>query len=382
MKGSIRILVVTLGSAVVLTGTAPAAPVPQQRGVVEENVRLLQETNACPGCDLAGAILYRGRFAGADLRGANLAGAGLNLADLAGADLREANLQGASLGGADLAGADLTGANLTGAMIEGAYLVGAKMDSRVETRRVGDEADASGAVERTVRAPENRSKPLPYTGKALVKEEERERAAPVQMTGSTPLPAADSLPVRSKKLQAMNDVVVATDASPPAAGRSGGKEKPGPSPAPEMVVAAAQPQDAPAAVILPAREETPAAEPVDPAAQARAKLVEKLLDDNRCVGCDLAGVDLSGRDLEDADLERVNLRGADLHDIDLEGANLKGADLRETNLRDADLREADLYRADLRGADLTGAKLDGALIDSLQSEGVKGADFSRAVAGE
>jgi len=89
---------------------------------VQINVRQLQEKNSCPGCDLAGANLARGKFAGADLEGANLAGANCNLADLAGANLRNANLQGASFGGADLAGADLSGANLTAAVIEGAYL--------------------------------------------------------------------------------------------------------------------------------------------------------------------------------------------------------------------------------------------------------------------
>lgn len=108
-------------------------------------------------------------------------------------------------------------------------------------------------------------------------------------------------------------------------------------------------------------------------------LVEMLLDDNRCVGCDLSGVDLSGRNLDEADLERANLRGANLSDADLSEANLKGVDLREANLRDADLREADLYRANLSGADLTGAKFEEALMDMVYSTGAIGADFEGAL---
>ena len=95
------------------------------RQEVQKSVRQLLEENSCPGCDLAGAILHRGNFSGANLEGANLAGAQLNLANLSEANLKNANLQGASLGGTDLNGADLTGANLTGAIIEGAYLSGA-----------------------------------------------------------------------------------------------------------------------------------------------------------------------------------------------------------------------------------------------------------------
>jgi uncharacterized protein YjbI with pentapeptide repeats len=109
------------------------------------------------------------------------------------------------------------------------------------------------------------------------------------------------------------------------------------------------------------------------------KVITRLLDEERCVGCDLAGADLSGQNLENADLERVNLQGANLADIDLEEANLKGALLSGANLRDADLREADLYMADFSGADLTGAQLDGALIDSADFTGAIGVNLEGAV---
>ncbi len=113
---------------------------------------------------------------------------------------------------------------------------------------------------------------------------------------------------------------------------------------------------------------------VETPAQAMAKkmhLVDRLLDDEACVECDLSGLDLSGKDLEGADLERAHLAGANLAGADLSEANLKGADLSGANLRDADLSEADLYKADLSGADLTGADLTDALTDS--------ADFSGAI---
>ena len=80
-----------LGIAAVLTTVALAGSVAAAN---PSHVRQLQNTNACPSCDLSGA----------DLRGWNLRNANLRNADLSGADLR----------GADLSGADLTGANLYG----------------------------------------------------------------------------------------------------------------------------------------------------------------------------------------------------------------------------------------------------------------------------
>ena len=110
-------------------------------------------------------------------------------------------------------------------------------------------------------------------------------------------------------------------------------------------------------------------------AQAAAKkqqTVERLIDTDACVECDLAGVDLAGKRLKGVDLERANLAGANLSDTNLAEANLKGANLSGANLRDADLSEADLYRADLSGADLTGADLTEAATDSADFTGAKG----------
>ena len=108
------------------------------------------------------------------------------------------------------------------------------------------------------------------------------------------------------------------------------------------------------------------------AADRQKELVEKLLDEDRCPECDLAGVDLSGKRLVEVDLERANLQDANLEGVNLSEANLKAANLRGANLRDADLSEADLYRADLTGADLTGADLTDTLLDSAILDRVKG----------
>jgi len=108
-------------------------------------------------------------------------------------------------------------------------------------------------------------------------------------------------------------------------------------------------------------------------------ILERLLDEDRCVACDLAGVDLSGKNLNEVDLERANLQGANLEGINLNEANLKGVNFSDANLKDADLREADLYLADFTGADLTGAKFEEALIDSADFTDAIGANLEGAI---
>jgi len=115
------------------------------------------------------------------------------------------------------------------------------------------------------------------------------------------------------------------------------------------------------------------------AAAKQEALIERLLDDDRCVECDLPGVDLSGKRLKEVDLERANLQGANLEDANLSGANLKGANLSGANLRNADLSDADLYRANFSGADLTGADLNEALVDSADFTGAVGVSLAGAV---
>ncbi|MDD3620765.1 MAG: pentapeptide repeat-containing protein, partial [Desulfobulbaceae bacterium] len=155
-------------AAVLFAAAGPvAAEEVSPRQEVRENFQRLLETNACPGCDLSGAVMNRADLAGADLRGANLAGSKLYLANLAEADLRDANLQGAALGGADLAGADLTGANLTGAVLEGAYLKGARMEGRVETQRPYEAEGGPPVGELRYLAAEGASKDVPFTARPV-----------------------------------------------------------------------------------------------------------------------------------------------------------------------------------------------------------------------
>lgn len=102
------------------------------------------------------------------------------------------------------------------------------------------------------------------------------------------------------------------------------------------------------------------------------KTIEEMLDNDRCVECDLTGADISGKNLKGADLERIILTNAKLSGVDFREANLKGAVFQGADLRDADFREADLYRADFSGADLTGARFEEALIDSADFTGAVG----------
>jgi len=116
--------------------------------------------------------------------------------------------------------------------------------------------------------------------------------------------------------------------------------------------------------------------------QAKLKqqmIIDRLLDEDRCVACDLAGVDLSGKNLNEVDIERANLQGANLEGINFNEANLKGVNFSGANLKDADLREADLYLADFTGANLTGAKFEEALIDSADFTDAEGVNLEGAI---
>ncbi|CAK8723582.1 hypothetical protein GCAAIG_13415 [Candidatus Electronema halotolerans] len=81
---------------------------------IQKHFNQLLTTNACPSCDLRGAVMNHLNLAKADLQGANLTGAQLNFTCLTSANLRDADLHGAWLIGADLAGADLNGTILEG----------------------------------------------------------------------------------------------------------------------------------------------------------------------------------------------------------------------------------------------------------------------------
>jgi len=96
---------------------------------------------------------------------------------------------------------------------------------------------------------------------------------------------------------------------------------------------------------------------------------QKLIKNNACPSCDLAGVVLNRVDLSGANLEGANLAGAKMFLTDLSDANLRNA-----NLQGAALGGADLAGADLRGANLTGAVLEGAFLTGVQLDGTVVAD--------
>ena len=63
--------------------------------------------------------------------------------------------------------------------------------------------------------------------------------------------------------------------------------------------------------------------------------IQRLLETNKCRGCDLTGADLEG-----ADLTGVDLIGADLTGANLQNAKLGAADLRDANLMNANFHMA------------------------------------------
>lgn len=112
--------------------------------------------------------------------------------------------------------------------------------------------------------------------------------------------------------------------------------------------------------------------------EAQPGLVERLLDQRACPGCDLRGTVLREVHLIGADLRRANLA-----DADLSGANLEGADLSHANLAGADLQGANLTNADLTGVDLRGADLRTAVVinafaPDVRTDGIRyaGADLT------
>jgi hypothetical protein len=122
--------------------------------------------------------------------------------------------------------------------------------------------------------------------------------------------------------------------------------------------------------------------------------LQRLIDTNRCVGCDLRKATLAEEGYGFANLRGANLEGANLYqsgltDARLDGANLRGANLAGTLMWKTSLIGADLTGADLRATILKGAlnlraatfdNLRGAILDGLDLTGVDlgGKDLSGA----
>lgn len=353
-------------------GTVDAA---SSRSTVQKNLQRLLKSKSCPGCDLSGVNLSQSKLENANLEGANLAGAQLSLADLSGANLRKANLQKANLGGADLAYADLEGANLTGTVLEGAAFNATKMKGRVVNRLL--HADQARATESVGAANEVASQPAGPTSAAKagalnpnVKTQAKSSTA-AKSTENEVRQSTLQKPAAQRETDAPGEAMTRAIGDAPisvgiARGAAAGAKSVAPTP-----VAASE------AVATKAEESA-----VDAISDAKQGVIERMLDTERCVGCDLSGVDLSGLDLAGFDLERANFRDSNLRNADLGKANLKGANLQNARLQEADLSKADLYRADLSGADLTDADLEDAVIDAAELSGAVGVKLPEEQAGQ
>ncbi len=95
---------------------------------------------------------------------------------------------------------------------------------------------------------------------------------------------------------------------------------------------------------------------------------QRLLDTDKCPGCNLSGIDFSGTKLKGVNLEGADLSGANLQEANLKGANLKGANLQSARLTDAILIGADLENADLSDANLHWADLSKANLKNANME--------------
>ena len=80
--------------------------------------------------------------------------------------------------------------------------------------------------------------------------------------------------------------------------------------------------------------------------------IEKFLQYNKCVGCNLSNQDFRGANLDQANLENSSFDGADFSGAVLTKSNLKGADLEGTNLSRANLEDANLRGANLENSNL------------------------------
>jgi len=90
--------------------------------------------------------------------------------------------------------------------------------------------------------------------------------------------------------------------------------------------------------------------------------LDKLLNTNTCMNCDLTEADLSGKNLSKAVLDGAKLSRANLTNTIMRMTDLEGADLSDANLTYTVFEAADLYRANFTGANLDGTVFDGAYL--------------------
>lgn len=394
MKKNIKkaaFFIATLTSLQVLTfgnvNSALAAP----SVTAQENLKQLIKTRSCRGCDLSGLKLNTMDLAGVDLEGADLSFTKLYLTNLAGANLRNTKLNGAVFGGADLGEADLRGADLQGASLDSAYLGEALIDAKPAEEppaplAVGQSLQdtsipaATTETKELMEVPTDVSIPKPPPATEITQEDEVIVDSPEKESVAHEVAEMDNATESGEQVIIAQDkgseksVINKTNIEQ--AGVTGSKstsENPKGSEVAEKDLHAKPILDVgEAAATKSSQDNRKTVTNVDQSNEdlavenVKKANLERLLDKNKCFGCDLSGLDLSGKNLKGADLEKADLSGCNFENAKLDRANLKGALLQHANLRNASLREADLYKADFTGADLTNADVKEALFDGAK----------------
>ena len=107
----------------------------------------------------------------------------------------------------------------------------------------------------------------------------------------------------------------------------------------------------------------------EPAQDARAAGLARLVETKSCAGCDLAGLTFT---------DAMKLRGVDLAGAKLASASFYRDDLTNANFSDADLTKAVLSFANLTNANFGGANLDGANLAGSTGANIIGATTTEA----
>ncbi len=381
------VMAFALSVAVFISGSVCAA----ESDTALKNLEKLVKTKSCRGCDLSGLTLNRLDLVGADLEGADLSSAKLSLTNLSRANLKKCNLRGATFGGTDLSDADLRGADLRGTSLDSSYYQGAQFDGEFIVSKPYEDVGESDVEKEVFVADPVKPKQSPKTEEVKVGGGQNIGNSPstiiagkaepdpsqknlqdgrkdLRIPGNATLAPAPA----AKKIVPMQQAVVETPsldeknvANPSSSTVSAKKEI---KMQPQATVAKAP--SAPKVVEEKPKKETnvEVSKQKTDVDTTKANNLKRLLEKNKCYGCDLSGLDLSGKNLDSADLEKADLTGCNLEKADLENANLKGALLVKANLRKARLKNADFYRADLSGATMTEAKVEGTMLDGAQTE--------------
>lgn len=330
MKNSRFVLTMIVGSCFAMPAHA----------FVQTDLDSLLKTNACPKCDLSGAMLAgmdlsKAKLEGANLAGADLAKTSLRMADLAGANLSGAMLQGTIFEAADLFKANLSRAQLDGAIFEGAYLAEATIDESQREKLAGVNSSPQGSPPQ----PEGRS-----AGNAVLEAGQGKETA-LESAGQAAVPPSLAEPPFAAP-EAAASGLTSTYAK-----ESGRVEPPAAEPVP------------PPTLPLAAEQKNPLTGNQAANSINQEALLKQAKRSGVCVDCDFSGMTLGGVSLKGLYLERANFAAAQMAGANFSQAILKAAKFRAANLQGAIFKGADLYLADFSGANMEGTDFRGAAMD-------------------